>query len=57
MKLSTIVWKLHNENQYLKEETKSLKREVNGFKYDEAKFSNDEHNRVSYYTGLACFNN
>ena len=20
------------------------------------KFSNDEHNRVSYYTGLACFN-
>ena len=40
----------------LKEEIKSLKRKLNGFKYDEAKFSNDEHNRVSYYTGLACFN-
>ena len=28
MKLSTRVWKLHNETQYLKEETKSLKREL-----------------------------
>ena len=33
---------------------KSLKRELNSFKYDETKFSNGEHNRVSYYT--ACFN-
>ena len=32
----------------------SHKRELNSFKYDETKFSNDEHNRVSYYT--ACFN-
>ena len=48
----TLNQKLHNENQYLKEEM-SLKRD----KYDEAKFSNDEHNnKVSYYTGLSCFN-
>ena len=33
---------------------KSLKRELNSLNYDETKFSNNEHNRVSYYTGLAC---
>ena len=53
--MKTLNQKLHNENQYLREEMKSLKREINSFKYDEAKFSNDEHNRVSYYTGLSCF--
>ena len=54
--MKTLTQKLHNKNQYLKEEIKSLKRELNSFKYDEAKFSNDDHNRVSYYTGLVCFN-
>ena len=54
--LKTLNQKSHNENQYLKEEIKSLKRELNNFKYDEAKFSNGEHNRVWYYTGSACFN-
>ena len=55
--MKTLNQKLHNENQYLKEEIQSLKRELNSLQYDEAKFSNDDHNnRVSYYTGLACFN-
>ena len=55
--MKTLNQKLRNENQYLKEEIQSLKRELNSLQYDEAKFSNDDHNnRVSYYTGLACFN-
>ena len=35
--LKTLYQKLHNENQYLKEEKKSPKRELNGFKHDGSK--------------------
>ena len=35
--LKTLYQKLNNENQYLKEEKKSPKRELNGFKYDGGK--------------------
>ena len=54
--LETLNQKLHNENQYLKKGIESLKRELNSFKYDVTKLSNDQQNRVSYYTGLECFN-